>query len=66
MHAWTAPELARFLRWADDHDADAGMGWRLLAFTGMRRVEALALRWRDVDLDAGRLAVCPSAGVVKT
>ena len=25
--------------------------------TGMRRGELLALRWRDVDLDAGRLKV---------
>ena len=25
--------------------------------TGMRRNEMLALRWRDVDLDAGRLAI---------
>jgi integrase len=66
MHAWTAPELARFLRWADEHDPDAGMGWRLLAFTGMRRGEALALRWRDVDLDVGRIAVRRSVGVVKT
>src|SRR3954453_12904290 len=66
MHAWTAPELARFLRWADDHDSDAAMGWRLLAYTGMRRGEALALRWRDVDLDAGRIAVRRSLGVVKT
>jgi integrase len=65
MHAWTARELARFLRWADDHDADAAMAWRLLAFTGMRRGEALALRWRDVDLDAGRVAVRRSVGVVK-
>ncbi len=40
-------------------------GWRLFAVTGMRRGEALALRWRDVDLDAGRLAVRRSAGVVK-
>jgi integrase len=31
----------------------------------MRRGEALALRWRDVDLDAGRLAVRRSLGVVK-
>ncbi|MCW2703760.1 MAG: Integrase [Blastococcus sp.] len=30
------------------------------------RGEALALRWRDVDLDAGRLAVRRSVGVVKT
>ena len=42
------------------------MGWRLLAATGMRRGEALALRWRDVDLDAGRLQVRRSVGMVKT
>ena len=36
------------------------------AATGMRRGEALALRWRDVDLDAGRLQVRRSLGVVKT
>ncbi|SFK74683.1 Phage integrase family protein [Geodermatophilus ruber] len=59
------PELARFLRWADAEDPDLAMGWRLLAATGMRRGEALALRWRDVDLDAGRLAVRRSVGVVK-
>jgi integrase len=41
------------------------MGCRPLARTGMRRGEALALRWRDVDLDAGRLAVRRSLGVVK-
>ncbi|MGK5115782.1 tyrosine-type recombinase/integrase, partial [Geodermatophilus sp. CPCC 205506] len=65
MQAWTAPELARFLRWADAQDPDFAMGWRLLAATGMRRGEALALRWRDVDLDAGRLSVRRSVGVVK-
>ena len=32
----------------------------------MRGGEALALRWRDVDLDAGRVAVRRSVGVVKT
>jgi hypothetical protein len=37
MHASTAPELARFQRWADDHDSDRAMAWRSLAFTGMRR-----------------------------
>jgi integrase len=66
MQAWTAAELNRFLGWADAEDRDLAMGWRLLAATGMRRGEALALRWRDVDLDAGRLAVRRSVGVVKT
>src|SRR4051812_5269260 len=42
MHAWTAPQLARCSRWAEDHDSDIAMAWRLLAFTGMRRGEALA------------------------
>ena len=33
--------------------------------TGMRRGEALALRWRDVDLDAATVSVRRSAGVVR-
>jgi integrase len=32
----------------------------------VRRGEGLALRWRDVDLDAGRIAVRRSPGVVQT
>jgi integrase len=66
MQAWTAPELGRFLGWADARAWDLATGWRLLAATGLRRSEALALRWRDFDLDAGRLAVRRSGGVVKT
>lgn len=66
MQAWTAAELVRFLRWSEDRDPDLAMGWRLLAATGMRRGEALALRWRDVDLDAGRLQVRRSVGVAKS
>jgi hypothetical protein len=34
MQAWTAPELGRFLRWADAQNLDLAMGWRLLAVTG--------------------------------
>jgi integrase len=36
-----------------------------LVMTGIRRGEALALRWRDVDLEAGTLSVRRSAGVVR-
>ena len=31
--------------------------WRLLCLTGMRRGEVLGVRWEDIDLEAGRLAV---------
>src|SRR5687767_1425261 len=62
MQVWTAPELGRFLGWVAMPRTGPRHG---LAATGMRRGEALALRWRDVDLDAGRLAVRRSVGVVK-
>lgn len=39
--------------------------WHFLAHTGCRRGEALALRWRDVDLDAGKVRVRRSAGMVR-
>jgi integrase len=64
MHPWTAGQLGRFLGWAR---ANSGMyaAWYVLAYTGMRRGELLALRWRDVDLDAGTVSVRRSVGVVK-
>jgi integrase len=55
MRTWTAAELRRFL----DHVRDDRLfaAWRLAASTGLRRGELLGLRWRDVDLDAGRVSV---------
>jgi len=38
--------------------------WRLFATTGVRRGEALGLRWKDVDLDAGVIAVANTRTVV--
>ena len=65
MHPWTAGQLAAFLGWAGEH-APAGFPlWHVLAFTGMRRGEALALRWRDVDLDEGTVRVRRSAGMIR-
>jgi len=31
--------------------------WRLAIYTGIRRGELLALKWADLDLDAGALFV---------
>ncbi len=52
---WTADQLTMFLaavtgtRWAPL--------WELSAGTGMRRGELMALRWSDIDLEAGLVAV---------
>jgi integrase len=55
MKTWDAKQLAAFLG-ATRGDRLGGL-WHLLAMTGMRRGEALGLRWEDVDLEAGRLSV---------
>jgi integrase len=64
MACWTAAQLAAFLAWSAEHSLSHAL-WYLLAHTGMRRGEALALRWRDIDLDAGTLSVRRSAGMVR-
>jgi integrase len=53
----TAVEVRTLLAKADAEDADFGMLVRLAATTGARRGELVALRWADVDLDAGVLFV---------
>jgi integrase len=55
MNAWTADELAAFVRSTGSHRW-AGV-WRLMATTGMRRGEVLGLRWGDVDLKAGTVTI---------
>lgn len=52
---WTADELTRFLAHVRDHRL--GVAWRLVCLTGMRRSEVLGVRWRNVDLEEGRVAV---------
>jgi len=49
MRTWSAAQLRAFLD-SLANDRLAGCWW-LLATTGMRRGEALGLRWVDVDLD---------------
>ncbi len=55
MKTWTAQQLGAFLKSAADERLHPL--WHTLAMTGMRRGEALGLRWDDVDLEAGRLSV---------
>jgi len=55
IRTWSAPELRGFLEsLADDRYYAA---WVLLSTTGMRRGEALGLRWSDLDFDARRASI---------
>ena len=57
LKVWTGAELAAFLQQSEaEGDRDHPL-WRLIAATGMRRGEALGLRWADVDLGAGTATV---------
>ncbi len=64
MTCWSAPQLATFLRWSAENSQSHALWWTL-ANTGMRRGEALELRWRDPDLAAATLSVRRSAGLVR-
>jgi integrase len=66
MVCWNAEQLAASLQWVDHQNYPDAVAWRVLAYTGMRRGECLALRWRDLDLDKSTLRVRRSVGVVKT
>jgi integrase len=65
MRFWTADELRAFLDQRYQADDDLAIAWSLLAATGLRRGEALALRWADVDFDSSRISVRRSATIIK-
>jgi integrase len=52
---WTAEQLQAFLVSVADDRLFAL--WRLIAMTGMRRGEALGLRWEDIDMDQGQVSI---------
>ncbi len=65
MHPWTADQLRVFLDWTRENNTANYPMWHVLAYTGMRRGELLALRWKDIDLDAATISVRRSAGLIK-
>ncbi len=55
---WTATQLTAFLDWNRDVLEDELFTlWRTIAMTGVRRSEALAVQWRDIDLANRRLSI---------
>jgi integrase len=66
IHIWSGEQLRAFLDWSQGLNDEHFPAWLLLAMTGMRRGEALALRWCDVDFEAGTISVRRSVTLVKT
>jgi integrase len=64
MFPWTEAQLAAFLDWAAGHSQHHAL-WYLLSMSGMRRGEALSLRWRDIDLERAAVSVRRNAGMVR-
>ena len=51
IEVWDEAHLTYFLSWNDSEYKDELYElWYLMAFTGMRRGEAVALKWGDIDL----------------
>jgi integrase len=60
---WTADQLRTFLEGTRSNRYSAA--YLLLATTGLRRGEALGLRWQDLDLDASRASIRQTIIVIK-
>jgi integrase len=63
MTTWTASEVAAFL--AATSGERLYLAWHVALMTGMRRGEVLGLRWRDSDLETGRLRLVRQLRVVR-
>jgi integrase len=64
MVCWSAGQVAAFVGWAQQNAVNYPL-WRMLAMTGARRGEALALRWSDLGTDGATLSIQRSAGMVR-
>lgn len=62
MRVWSPDELAKFLASIDGNRNETM--FRLMAMTGIRRGEVVALRWSDVEVTGHRLTVNQAATVI--
>jgi len=64
IHPPSVDQVLQLLTAAKEYDEDFAMYLRILAATGCRRSEALALRWRDINFDKCELTIAHSLTVV--
>lgn len=63
MTTWTSDQLKTFARVSER--SRMRHAFTVLATTGMRRSEVLGLRWRDVDFDAGQVAIVQTVTAIE-
>lgn len=66
IHAWDAATLRSFLEQSRESNDRLRALWVVLSTTGMRRGEAIGLRWRDVALDTGRVRIVQTITQVRS
>jgi integrase len=57
LQVWTADELEDFLWWASNQGDELYPLWHLLAWSGMRRGEAVALKWQDINFKTSTISI---------
>jgi integrase len=63
---WAVAELKDCLSWNENvYTDELHLLWRLIGFTGMRRGEAMATRWSDLNFETGTLSVRKAADPAK-
>lgn len=66
IQVWTSAQLHAFLAWNKDTFEDELFTlWNTIAFTGLRRSEALALTWDDLNFKTNMLSLRRAANVTK-
>ena len=63
---WTSDELREFLEWNKRKGDDLNPLWQLIAYTGLRRSEALALTWRAIDFEKSRVNIYQAVDTSKS
>lgn len=67
IEVWTIAETKALLEWNECvYNDDLHVLWRLLAMTGLRRGEGVALQWKDIDFANSKLKVVRAADSAKS
>lgn len=61
---YTKEELSEFLKFAKDYSDAFHVFYHTIAYTGLRRGEALALKWKEIDLDNKTITVNHTAVIL--